>query len=225
TDPNTGEVSDPTEVPVTVIGAGDLLPPTVTPPSATYPEGDTETFTASHDNPDVTFTWYDPDGNEVATTPEFTTPADLPLGDHTYTVTATDPNTGEESIPTEVPVTVEPASGLVSPTVTPPAATIEEGETETFTATHPDDPDVTYTWYDPDGNEVATTPEFTTPNDLPIGEHVYTVTVTDPDTGEVSDPTEVVVTVEPATGTLLPPTVTPPSATVMVGDTETFTAS
>ncbi|RNL68602.1 hypothetical protein ED312_23175, partial [Sinomicrobium pectinilyticum] len=225
TDPNTGEVSDPTEVPVTVIGAGDLLPPTVTPPSATYPEGDTETFTASHDNPDVTFTWYDPDGNEVATTPEFTTPADLPLGDHTYTVTATDPNTGEESIPTEVPVTVEPASGLVSPTVTPPAATIEEGETETFTATHPDDPDVTYTWYDPDGNEVATTPEFTTPDNLPVGEHVYTVTVTDPDTGEVSDPTEVVVTVEPATGTLLPPTVTPPSATVMVGDTETFTAS
>ncbi|MGS2764547.1 Ig-like domain-containing protein, partial [Sinomicrobium sp. M5D2P9] len=225
TDPNTGEVSDPTEVPVTVIGAGDLLPPTVTPPSATYPEGDTETFTASHDNPDVTFTWYDPDGNEVATTPEFTTPADLPLGDHTYTVTATDPNTGEESIPTEVPVTVEPASGLASPTVTPPAATIEEGETETFTATHPDDPDVTYTWYDPDGNEVATTPEFTTPDNLPVGEHVYTVTVTDPDTGEVSDPTEVVVTVEPSTGTLLPPTVTPPSATVMVGDTETFTAS
>ncbi|MBC9798457.1 Ig-like domain-containing protein, partial [Sinomicrobium weinanense] len=223
TDPNTGEVSDPTEVPVTVIGAGDLLPPTVTPPSATYPEGDTETFTASHDNPDVTFTWYDPDGNEVGTTPQFTTPADLPLGDHTYTVTATDPNTGEESIPTEVPVTVEPASGMESPTVTPESAVINEGDTETFTASHPD-PDATFTWYDPDGNEVATTPEFTTPADLPVGEHTYTVTATDPDTGEVSDPTEVPVTVIGADD-LLPPAVTPPSATYPEGDTETFTAS
>ncbi|SFW67062.1 hypothetical protein SAMN02927921_03157, partial [Sinomicrobium oceani] len=226
TDPSTGVVSPPAEVPVSVQAmGGGLVPPTVTPPTAVIGEGDTQLFTASHDTPGVTYIWYDPDGNQVATTPEFTTPANLAVGDYTYTVTATDPDSGEVSDPAQVQLTVEPAGTLLPPAVDPASATIEEGETASFTASH-DNPDVTFTWYDPDGNVVATTPEYTTPANLPVGDHIYTVTVTDPDSGEESEPTEVVVTVEPASGgTLLPPTVTPPSATVMVGDTETFTAS
>ncbi len=226
TDPSTGVVSPPAEVPVSVQAmGGGLVPPTVTPPTAVIGEGDTQLFTASHDTPGVTYIWYDPDGNQVATTPEFTTPANLAVGDYTYTVTATDPDSGEVSDPAQVQLTVEPAGTLLPPAVDPASATIEEGETASFTASH-DNPDVTFTWYDPDGNVVATTPEYTTPDNLPVGDHIYTVTVTDPDSGEESEPTEVVVTVEPASGgTLLPPTVTPPSATVMLGDTETFTAS
>ncbi|WP_458694045.1 Ig-like domain-containing protein, partial [Sinomicrobium soli] len=209
---------------LTVEEADALLPPTVDPSAVTIKEGETHTFEATHpEDPDVDYTWYDADNNEVATTPEFTTPDDLPLGEHTYTVTVTDPDSGEESEPTEVTVTVE--APLTPPTVDPETATIEEGETQTFTATHPDDPDVNYTWYDADNNEVATTPEFITPDDLPVGEHTYTVTVTDPDTGEESGPAEATVTVTAPAVPLTAPEVTPETATIEQGEAVTYTAT
>ncbi len=220
-DPESGAVSESVAVVVTVLD--DIAPPIVTPPSATYTEGYTETFTASHDdfdNSELTYTWYDADGNEVANTPEFTTPDDLAIGDYVYTVTATDEATDRVSEPTEVPVTVEE---LAAPGVDPTSANYTEGETETFTASH-DDPDVTYTWYDADGNEVGNTPEFTTPADLAAGNYVYTVTATDPETGIESEPTPVDVSVvEP--GELLPPTVDPETVSIVEGETASFTAS
>ncbi|MBI6116760.1 Ig-like domain-containing protein [Salegentibacter maritimus] len=217
-DPETGAVSEETSVEVTVLD--NLSPPTVTPPSATYTEGYTETFTASHDNPDVSFTWYDENDNEVATTPEFTTPDDLPVGDYTYTVTAYDETTDRVSTAIEVPVTVEP---LLPPTVDPSSAAYPEGETETFMASH-DNAEVTFTWYDADNNVVATTSEYTTPSNLEVGDHIYTVTATDPNTGIESDPAQVDITVIPQ-GDLLPPDVNPEMAVILEGETADFTAS
>ncbi|MFC6859207.1 Ig-like domain-containing protein [Zunongwangia atlantica] len=174
----------------------DSLAPTVVPSEATITEGETVTFTASSENPDpVVYAWFDEDGVEVFVGENFTTPSDLSPGTYTYDVISRNPDTGQESEPTQVTVIV--LEQLLPPTVVPSEATTTEGETVTFKASSENPDPVVYAWFDKDGVEVFVGENFTTPSNLSPGTYTYDVISRNPDTGQESEPTQVVVIVEP----------------------------
>ncbi|SFC22479.1 conserved repeat domain-containing protein/gliding motility-associated C-terminal domain-containing protein [Zunongwangia mangrovi] len=180
---------------VTVTVLDNLLPPTVAPEMATISEGETQTYMASSENPDpVEYAWYDDNGVEVFVGENYTTPTDLAPGDYTYDVISRNPDTGQESIPTTVTLTV--LSDLLPPTVTPEMATISEGETQTFMASSENPDPVEYAWYNDNGVEVFVGENYTTPSDLAPGDYTYDVISRNPDTGQESTPTTASLTVE-----------------------------
>ena len=98
---------------VTVTVLDNLLPPTVAPEMATISEGETQTYMASSENPDpVEYAWYDDNGVEVFVGENYTTPSNLAPGDYTYDVISRNPDTGQESTPTTVSLTVEAVEDL-----------------------------------------------------------------------------------------------------------------
>ncbi|MDR0417009.1 MAG: Ig-like domain-containing protein, partial [Propionibacteriaceae bacterium] len=127
-----------------------------------------------------------------------TLPDELPEGPAVIEVTATDP-AGNESDPTEVQVTVD-TTAPAAPVVTKPADGEEVG-TKTPTVEGTAEPGSEVKVDAGDGNACTTTADAegkfacTLPNELPEGPAVIEVTATDP-AGNVSDPTEVEVTVD-----------------------------
>ncbi|QQL50415.1 gliding motility-associated C-terminal domain-containing protein [Mucilaginibacter ginkgonis] len=216
-DPATNIASSPRASGTVTIGAQPSI--AVTPPTQAIQSGQTATFTASSTTPNATFNWYTTPtgGAPVFTGATFTTPA--LTANTTYYAEAVDPATNIASSPR--------ASGTVtigaqpSIAVTPPTQTIASGETATFTASSTTS-DAVFNWYTQPtgGTPVFTGPTFTTP---PLTSNTtYYAEAVDPTTHIASSPR--------ATGTVTigaqpNVTVTPPTQTVMSGQTATFTAS
>ncbi|WP_374950431.1 gliding motility-associated C-terminal domain-containing protein [Mucilaginibacter sp.] len=206
-----------TRVDVTVVPAP--VTPVLTPGAVTINYGQTATIGISAPQAGTTYNWYvtETGGTIVFTGNSFTTPALTTTT--TYYVEAvagscTSPTRGQVTVTVNAPVPPDV-------TVTPPTRTVAIGQTTTFTASSTT-PNATFNWYNAPtgGTPIFTGPTFTTP---PVTANVvYYAEATDPATGAVSTPR--------ATGTVnlaTPPNVvvTPPTRTVLAGQTTTFTAS
>ncbi len=175
----------------------------------------------------------DADGNVLCTTTvgddgkwSCTIPADKALddGEHALSVTQTDPS-GNESEVTPVTVTVD-TKAPEAPTVDKPQPGTVVNATPIFSGTA--EPGSTVSVKDKDGNEVCKvtvgedgTWECSPSTDLSDGEQTFSVTATDP-AGNVSEATEVKVTVDPAA---FKPAIGGPTAGDTVGPKPTVSGS
>ena len=186
----------------------------VSPMEASIEEGQTQQFeamAATADGlviPDVEFTWTSSDDG-VATVDQSGLALGVGAGEVSITVTADDISGTAMLTVTEPP---PPPPMVASVSVTPPTASIEEGQTQQFEAIAATEdgmaiPDVEFTWTSSDDN-VATVSSMGLATGVIAGEVMITATV-----GEVSDSAMLTVT-EP-----LPPP-PPVVATVMVSPME-----
>ena len=213
TDPSTGI---PGTAALTVTSAV-LVSIAVTPPVASIAAGQTEQFTATGTYSDLStqnvtnsVTW---STSKAATASISSTGLATGAGTGAVTITATDPSTG---IPGTAALTVTPAV-LVSIAVTPPVASIGDGQSEQFTATG------TYsnlstqnltnsvTW---SSSKAATASISSTGLATGVATGAVTITATDPSTGI---PGTAALTVTPAV--LVSIAVTPPVASIAAGQT------
>ena len=132
----------------------------VTPEAVTLKVGNQQLFTAKG---------FDPDGQEVAITPEWSTTGGSITQDGLYTAEQTGDysvlaTVRGSSVTGEASVHVDPASQLASIKVTPEAVTLKVGNQQSFTAKG----------FDPDGQEVAITPEWSTTGGSITQDGLYT---------------------------------------------------
>lgn len=213
-DPITNAASPRASATVTINGTPDIA---VTPPTRAINAGQSTSFTASSTTPGATFNWYATPsaGTTIFTGATFTTPA-LSVNT-TYYVESVDPATNARSARASAGVTI---NGTPNISVTPPAVSINSGQTTTFTASSTT-PGAVFNWYTASsgGAPVFTGPSFTTP---PITANTtFYAEATDPVTNAVSGraPAQVSVNGRPDL------TITPPSRNVNPGTNTTFTAS
>ena len=205
---------------------------TITSPSdGTYTEGDTITFSGSgYDAEEGTLdvsslVWTSSIDGEIGTGISFTRD-DLSVGTHTITLTVTDSEgaTGSDS----VSITVNsPENTSPTATITSPSGTYTEGDTITFSGTGEDveDGDLTgssLVWTSSIDGQIGTGTSFTK-NDLSVGTHTITLTVTDSEGATGSD--SVSITVNSPENTSPTATITSPSGTYTEGDTITFSGT
>jgi gliding motility-associated-like protein len=223
-----GACSTPSRAQITVaVNSGPDV--AVTPPTQSVNSGQTATFTATSTLPNAIFDWYTTPtgGASVFTGAVFTSPAIV--ANTTYYAEAKNPTTGAVS-PTRASgaVTVNNGGGGSIPNVnvTPPTATINAGQTATFTASSTTS-GATFNWYTTPtgGAPIFTGSVFTTP---PInGNTIYYAEAKDPVSGNVSTTRATgTVNVNGSSGGIAPDVaVTPPSQSINLGQTATFTAS
>ena len=146
------------------------------------------------DGDPLTYEWTDSDGDVVGTTAQVTVSLSG-LGDHTFTLTVTDPSGATDS--DDVTITVEDTTPTAD---AGPDQTLEweQGLTVTLDGSGSSDPDgdpLTYEWTDSDGDVLGTTVQVTV-SLSGLGDHTFTLTVTDPSGATDSD--DVTITVEAA---------------------------
>ena len=162
--------------------------------------------------PDVEFTWMSSDEG-VATIDADGLATGVSAGDVTITATA-------DGISGTAVLIVTPPPVVATVTVSPPTASIEEGETQQFeavaeTADGMVIPDVEFTWTSSD-DDVATVDQTGLATGVSAGEVTITVTADD-----VTGTAVLTVTEPPVVATV---TVSPPMASIEEGETQPFIA-
>jgi gliding motility-associated-like protein len=228
--PVTGAVSSTRAAAAVTInnGSGTFPDIAVTPPTQAVNTGQTATFTASSNTPGSAFNWYTTPtgGTPVFTGATFVTP---PVnGNITYYAEAKDPVSGNVSTTRATAVvTVNGGSGVAGPdiAVTPSNQTINSGQTAILTATSTT-PGAIFDWYSTPtgGTSIFTGATFTT--SALSADIIYYAEAKDPVNGALSSIRATGrVTVNSSSGTLPDIAVTPPTQSVNIGQTTTFTAS
>ncbi len=211
---SSADPSEQAEAIVRVVAA-PLATVTVTPSAATLAPGESQPFTATVSGlADTSVTWAASCGSIAGTGSAVTYTA--PASEGTCTVTATSVADPTESASAVVTV-VEPAS--VSVSLSPSAATLAPGGAQAFTATVTGSTGTAVSWRASCGSIAGTGSTVT--YTAPASEGTCTVRAT-----SVADPTEsasATVTVTAPDAVVV--TVTPTSATLRIGGTETFTSS
>jgi uncharacterized protein YjdB len=215
---------------------GSTTPPpksisvSISPNTANVPLGQVQQFTATVMNAsDTSVTWSvngAAGGNSsvgtISSAGAYTAPSAVPSG--TVTVSAT--SVADPTKSANATVTVTSGGGTVMVSVSPSTATVAVGQLQQFTATVSNASDTSVTWSvngAPGGNSsagtISSSGSYTAPSAVPSG--AVTVTAT-----SVADPTKsgnAMVTVSSSGSVTV--SVSPSSATVLVGQVQQFTAT